>query len=566
MLGVSSLTGAVWDIRRRAPQELFARLGDIPPLAVQLLHNRGYSDDTAIREFLDGPLPPHDPYLLDGMDAAVTRVAQALERGERVHVYGDYDVDGVTGTALLVETFAMLGIEATPYIPERLTEGYGLNGDAIDAIGAQGPGLMVTVDCGTGSADLIARAKAHGVDTIVTDHHLGDGADSGAVAVLNPNQPGCAYPFGGLAGVGVAYKLVQALAEELPERLPYPEEFLDLVALGTVADLAPLRDENRAFVAEGLDVLRRTQRRGLRALGEIARRPITRIDATDIAFGYAPRLNAAGRLARADLALRLLQADQSVEAESVAHELDNLNIERRRLTQLVVDAAASQIDPAEPLVFAIGEEFSLGVVGLAASRLVEHTGLPAFVGTSVNGMVRGSARAPADVPLSDILGTQADLLDAWGGHARAAGFSVRPERVDELRAGLARELVRAGVEAPAQPRLDADCRVYPRTVTWETYEMTRKLGPFGEAHGEPRFVVENIAIDGTRVVGSTHLALRFAELGADVEGIWFGQADLREALPPGRRCDAAFRLNLRTFGGETRLQMLIDDIRHTAAA
>ena len=160
----------------------------------------------------------------------------------------------------------------------------------------------------------------------------------------------------------------------------------------------------------------------------------------------------------------------------MAHELDNLNIERRRLTQLVVDAAASQIDPAEPLVFAIGEEFSLGVVGLAASRLVEHTGLPAFVGTSVNGMVRGSARAPADVPLSDILGTQAELLDAWGGHARAAGFSVRPERVDELRAGLARELVRAGVQAPAQPRLDADCRVYPRTVTWETYEMTRTIG------------------------------------------------------------------------------------------
>ena len=563
---MSSLTGAVWDIRRRAPRELFARLGDIPPLAVQLLHNRGYGDEAAIREFLDGPLPPHDPYLMDGMDAAVARVGQALERGERVHVYGDYDVDGVTGTALLVETFAMLGIEATPYIPERLAEGYGLNGDAIDAIGAQGPGLMVTVDCGTGSADLIARAKAHGVDTIVTDHHLGDGADSGAVAMLNPNQPGNGYPFRGLSGVGVAYKLVQALAEELPERLPYPEEFLDLVALGTVADLAPLRDENRAFVAEGLDVLRRTQRRGLRALGEIARRPITRINAADIAFGYAPRLNAAGRLARADLALRLLQAEQSVEAESVAHELDNLNIERRRLTQLVVDAAASQIDPAEPLVFALGEEFSLGVVGLAASRLVEHTGLPAFVGACVNGTVRGSARAPDGVPLSDILRTQADLLDAWGGHARAAGFTVRPERVDELRAGLARELERAGIEAPAQPRLETDCRLYPRSVTWETYELTQQLGPFGEAHSEPRFVVENIAIDETRVVGSTHLALRFAELGADVEGIWFGQADLRAALPPGRRCDAAFRLNLRTFGGETRLQMLIDDIRHTAAA
>ena len=563
---MSSLTGAVWDIRRRAPKELFARLGDVPPLAVQLLHNRGYGDEAAIREFLEGPLPPHDPYLLDGMDAAVTRVAQALAQGERVYVYGDYDVDGVTGTALLLETFEMLGAAATPYIPERLTEGYGLNHDAIDAIGAQGPGLMVTVDCGIGSADVIARARSHGIETIVTDHHIGDGADSGAAAVLNPNQPGGAYPFPGLSGVGVAYKLVQALAEEMPERLPYPEEFLDLVALGTVADMAPIRDENRTFVAEGLEgAAPNPTPWAAHALGEVARRPVSRIDAADIAFGYAPRLNAAGRLARADLALQLLQARQPVEAESVAHELDNLNIERRRLTQLVIDAAAAQIDPAEPLVFAIGDEFPLGVVGLAAGRLVEQTGLPAFVGAHVNGVVRGSARAPEGVALSDVLGTQAEVLDAWGGHTQAAGFTVRPERVDELRDGLARELERAGVKAPAEPRLDADCRVYPRTVTWETYEVTQQLGPFGEAHAEPRFVVENIAIDETRVVGSTHLALRFAELGADVEGIWFGQADLRAALPPGRRCDAAFRLNLRTFNGETRLQMLIDDIRHTAA-
>lgn len=561
---MSSLTGAVWDIRRRAPKELFARLGDIPPLAVQLLHNRGYGDEAEIREFLDGPLPPHDPYLLDGMDAAVARVEQAVAQGERVYVYGDYDVDGVTGTALLLETFEMLGAAVTPYIPERLTEGYGLNHDAVDAIGAQGPGLMVTVDCGIGGADEIARARSHGIDTIVTDHHMGDGADNGAVAVLNPNQPGGAYPFPGLSGVGVAYKLVQALAEEMPEQLPYPEEFLDLVALGTVADMAPLRDENRTFVAEGLEALRQTRRRGLHALGEIARRPVSRVGAADIAFGYAPRLNAAGRLARADLALRLLRAGQSVEAESLAHELDNLNIERRRLTQLVIDAAAAQIDPAAPLVFAIGDEFPLGVVGLAAGRLAEQTGLPAFVGAHVNGVVRGSARAPEGVMLADVLGAQADLLDAWGGHAQAAGFTVRPERVDALRDGLARELELAGVQAPDQPRLEADCRVYPRTVTWETCELTQQLGPFGEAHAEPRFVVENVAIDETRVVGSTHLVLRFAELGADVEAIWFGQAELRHALPPGRRCDAAFRLNLRTFNDETRLQMLIDDIRHTA--
>lgn len=562
---MTSLTGAIWDIRSRAPRAVFEELADLPSLAVQLLHNRGYHVPEDIRGFLDGPLPPHDPYLLSGMECAVARIMQALEVGERVHVYGDYDVDGVTGTALLVEALEMLGVRATPYIPERLAEGYGLNLHAIDTIGADGPGLVITTDCGTGSAEEIAQARQHGLDVIVTDHHIGDGSNSGAVAMLNPNQAGNEYPFTGLAGVGVAYKLVQALAEEMPDRLPYPEDFLDLVALGTIADMAPLRDENRAFVTDGLVALRQSQRLGLVALGEVSRRPIASIDAADISFSYGPRLNAAGRLAHAKLALQLLQSRDALEAETIARKLDDLNVERRRLTEIVVAQVAEQIDRSLPFVLAVGEDFPAGVIGLAASQIVRTTGLPAFVATLVNGTLRGSARSPDGVSLSDILETQSDVLVSWGGHARAAGFALRPECLEDLRLGLGRELGQPEIEAQLGLRMEADCRVFPRTVTWETHELTQALGPFGQSHREPCFVVENVAIEEARLVGSDHLALRFAELGSEVDAIWFGQAGLRGQLPAGRRCDAAFRLNLRSFGGETRLQMLIDDMRHTVA-
>ena len=572
--GPVSLTGAIWNISSRAPRALFDELGDLPPLAVQLLYNRGYQENGHIRRFLDGPSPPHDPYLLDGMAAAVSRIAEAIQGKELIHVYGDFDVDGVTATALLVEALAMLGATARPYIPERFSEGYGLNCEAIDLIGNRGPGLIITADCGTCSADEIARARSHQVDVIVTDHHAwphgepvattGGLAAQCAAAVINPKKPGSGYPFQGLAGVGVAYKLVQALAEEMPDRLPSPEKFLDLVALGTVADMAPLRDENRAFVTDGLVALRQTKRCGLRVLGEIARRPIESIEASDIAFAYGPRLNAAGRLAHAELSLRLLQASQADEAEALARRLDALNLERRRLTDLVIAEASDQVDPSAPLVFVVGSEFPVGVIGLVASHLVKTTGRPAFVATSINGTVRGSARAPEGIPLHDVLATQAGTLNSWGGHARAAGFAVDPDRVHELREGLTRTLAREEGRLPIGKQLEADCRVFPHSITWGTYEMMHDLGPFGESHHEPRFVVENVAVAESRVVASSHLAIRFAEVGQHVDAIWFGRAEVRDQLPPSQRCDVAFRLNRRSFGGETRLQMLIDDVRHAA--
>ena len=558
---MSSLSGARWEIRPRASKALFDEMADVPPLALQVLHNRGYDSASKIREFLDGPAPPHDPYLLDGMDAAVARLLMAAQKHERVCVYADYDVDGVSSAALLLEALEMLGCQAFAYIPDRLSEGYGLNAEAIDAIHADTAHLIVTADCGTNNHAEIARAVSHGMDVIVTDHHIGDGAASGALAVLNPNRPSGGYPFGGLAGVGVAYKLVQALAEELPERLPCPEELLDLVALGTVADIVPIVDENRGFVSEGLRALRATHRPGLRALGEIARRPLKQADANAISFGYAPRLNAAGRLAHARLALELLRATHPVRAEELARQLDDLNTERRQLTADVVDDVQRNLPPERSFVFAVSADYPAGIVGLAASKLADQTGTPAFVATWVDGRIRGSARAPAGVHLSDLLRGHAELLESWGGHAAAAGFTLHPDRLEELRTALERDLARVEVRAALAPSIQADCRLYPRSITWDTYQLLESLGPYGESHQQPRFVVENVSVGQTRVVGNDHLAMRFTELEPEIDSIWFGAAAFAEQLRPGRRVDAAFRLNLRSFRGSSHVQMLIDDIR-----
>lgn len=555
-----SLTGAVWDIAPRAPGALFAAVGEIPPLAVQVLHNRGHDTADKLQEFLLGPLPPHDPYLLDEMHLAVARIAQAMQKRERVCIYGDYDVDGVSATAMLLETAEALGLDAFPYIPERLAEGYGLNAGAIDAVAKERATLVITADCGATAHDEIERAATAGMDVIVTDHHPTEARPARAVALLNPNAPGSGYPFGGLSGVGVAYKLVQALAEEFPEQLPDPERFLDLVALGTVADVAPLRDENRAFVTEGLAWMRAAPRQGLRALAEAARRPLTSVTSDDIAFALAPRLNAAGRLAHAQLALELLLAQHPVRAGELAEELSALNAERRRLTQDVVDAAREMVN-GSPVVFAADPGFAPGVVGLAASRLCEEFGAPAFIAAEIDGLVRGSARAPDGLNLCDLLKRQGDWLESWGGHAGAAGFAVLPQHVEALRRGLARDLDSLDLPEFTGPRLRADGRVYPRTISWETYQALELLGPWGQEHEEPRLVVENVRIHNTRLVGEDHVALRFEELARNVEAIWFRHGDQQAALGRGRCVDVAFRLGLRSYRGETRLQMLVDDIR-----
>lgn len=562
--GVRSFSGALWHIARRAPADLFATLEDVAPLVIQVLHNRGHADADHIREFLNEPFLPHDPYLMRGMDGAVARISQAVRHGERVCVYGDYDVDGISATAMLVETAILLGIDVFSYIPDRVDEGYGLNTGAIEKIVNDGAALIITVDCGTTAEEEVARAAGAGVDVIVTDHHQADKVPSRAVAVLNPNSPETEYPFTGLSGVGVAYKLVQALAEEYPEKLPYPEAFLDLVALGTIADVVPLRDENRGFVIDGLEILRQGHRVGLRAIGSVAQRPIESITCSDIGFGIAPRLNAAGRMAHAQLALDLLRVESASRAEEISRDLDALNKERRRLTEEAVAMARQEVGD-DPLVFSVSEKFVPGVVGLAASRLSEELGVPAFIGAEVDGVVRGSARSPQGFHLSQILGRHAGLLETWGGHARAAGFTVHPANIPKLRDALLEEIRVLAGDSLIGRVLHADGRVFPRTISLETFQDLDRLAPWGEAHEQPCLVVENVCVQTSRLVGTNHLLLTFREISAAIRAIWFRGGPHQACLSPGARVDVAFRLDLNVYGGETRLQMVVADVRSSAA-
>ena len=558
--GVQGFSGALWHVARRAPPELFSALEELPPLVVQVLHNRGHAEVERIREFFNEPLLPHDPFLMRDMDKAVSRVSQAVRDGERVCIYGDYDVDGISATAMLVETAILLGIDVCSYIPDRVEEGYGLNTEAVEKIVKDGVALIITADCGTTADEEVACAADAGIEVIVTDHHHADAVPSRATAVLNPNSPDSDYPFTGLSGVGVAYKFVQALAEEYPEKLPYPETFLDLVALGTIADVVPLRDENRGFVIDGLEVLRQGQRAGLRAIGAVAQRPIETVTSSDIGFGIAPRLNAAGRIAHAQLAFDLLREESTSRAEQMANDLDALNTERRQLTEDAVSVARQEVGD-DPAVFSVSEKFSPGVVGLAASRLSEEFGVPAFVGTLVDGLVRGSARSPQGFHLAQFLGRHAELLETWGGHARAAGFTVQPVNVPKMRAALVKECRELEGDVFVGPQLHADGRVFPGTISSQTFQDLDQLAPWGEGHDQPCLVVENVCVQTARLVGANHLLLTFREVAKDIRAIWFQSGQHQADMTPGVCVDVAFRLDLNVYRGETRLQMVVDDVR-----
>lgn len=554
-----SINGAMWRIARRAPADLFEELPDLPPLVVQVLHNRGLTSVESVCDFVKGPPLPHDPYLIDEMDVAVERVARAVRKRERICVYGDYDVDGVSSTAMLLEVATLLGLDAFPYIPKRLT-GYGLTTEAIDVIASKRAELIITADCGSTAHEEIAYAANHGIDVLVTDHHLMHARPEQAIALLNPNAPGGCYPFTGLSGVGVAYKLVQALADEFAEEIPYPESFLDLVALGTIADVVPIRDENRAFVVAGLEIIRSSPRLGLSALGAASGRPIESITVEGIAFGLAPRLNAAGRLAHAGLALELLLVSHTARADELARELDALNVERQRMTEEAVVEARSQFTGGN-VVFAISENIVPGIAGLAAARISSEFGVLAFMGTEIDGVVRGSARSPQGIHLAEILGRHAHLFERWGGHAAAAGFSLLPGNVEVFREAIVRELAASDLADLFGPRVVADGRVFPRTIAWDTYRALEVLAPWGHAHERPRFVVENVRIGEVRLVGANHLALRFTEVDRDVEAIWFRSGDKRDRLERSQYVDVAFRLDVNEYRGRSRLQMLVDDVR-----
>jgi single-stranded-DNA-specific exonuclease len=563
-----------WEIASPVDQQHLARFQDLPPLVVQLLYNRKIRDPGAACEFLGGGAAGHKPFQLKGMNAAVDRLRIAVRQREPIAIFGDFDTDGVTATALLVQTLSALGAQVEPYIPHRVNEGYGLNLEALRTLYRQGVRLVVTVDCGIRSFREV-REASKGLDLIVTDHHTPD-KDRGlpqALAIINPKQPGCPYPFKELAGVGIAFKLAQALlmvhnrVGKQPVSL-VEEDLLDLVALGTVADLVPLLGENRSLVQRGLAQLNEPRRPGVQALMADAGLRRGDVDATAIGFRLGPRINAAGRIDSAMLAYRLLTSREPLETKELAGKLGQLNQQRQELTRSTVAKAEALVqadDPEARLYLVASEDFKPGIVGLAASRLTEAHYRPSVVVELGPEESRASCRSIREFHITDALDRCEDLLVRHGGHAAAAGFTVKTANLDALRQRLqaiaAEEL--AGVEL--RPTLEIDVEIPLEEVSWATHGLLSQIEPCGMKNPQPVLVSRDVAVGDKRAIGSEDRHLKLVlrdERGQAWDAICFRRGDLLDELPG--RVDVAYTLEINEWNHRKRLQLVVRDLRPAA--
>ncbi|MEJ2558428.1 MAG: single-stranded-DNA-specific exonuclease RecJ [Anaerolineae bacterium] len=580
-------TSKRWNISPRAPEAYFARFPDLPPLIVQVLHNRQIDDPDQVRQFLARrPYGTTDPFQLKGMSEAVARLRRALRSGELIAIYGDYDVDGVTATALMMQTLAVLGGEVRHYIPYRFDEGYGLNIDALTRLAQEGVRVVLTVDCGIRSVKEVVHGNHLRLDMILTDHHHPEGEIPPALAVVNPKQPDCSYPFEQLAGVGLAFKLAQALIQtEYPKMEGSPplaeDNLLDLVALGTVADLAPLTGENRALVARGLKRLNAPHRVGVQMLMAQAGVQPGRVRADTIGFVLGPRLNAAGRLESALAAYELLVTQDIFRAGQLARQLEDQN--RKRARQEILEDGGSR-----PLYLITRPAFNLGIVGLVSSQLTEEFYRPTLVARPHKTFTRGSARSIPGFHITHALDECADLLERHGGHSAAAGFTVKNENVPALRAKLLaiaeREL--AGVELIPELKIDArlnlrginrrrvedllTARAAGRPVDNEQgghglqiMDGLEQLHPLGEGNEAPVFVSYGLEVKGKRLIGTNgdHLKLLLHDGKQTWDAIAFRQGDWHDYL--STHVDVVYALEINEWNGRQRLQLKVKDIMPT---
>jgi len=556
-----------WDVASRVPELKIQELAGRNPVLIQILYNRGLSDPGEVTSFLDGKYAGEtNPSKLTDMDQAVARVKQAIAQDEMIVVYGDFDADGVTSTVLLVEALRGLGLprgQAQPYIPDRVDEGYGLNNEALDSLKEKGAGLVITVDCGIRSIAEVAHAKNLGLDMIVTDHHSLGAELPPAEAVVNPKRLDSAYPDEMLAGVGIAYKLARALWQQFPERTKFDvEKLLDLVAIGTVADLAPLLKENRLLVKDGLEVLKSPQRRpGVTALANVAKLNPSNITAESIAFGLAPRINAAGRLAHAYDAARLLAVNNDRMAKEYAQTLDQLNRKRQQLTKDLSQQAEEMIQPDAPLLLAADPSFVSGIVGLIASRLADQHYRPAIVLELGEEFSRASCRSIPGFHITEALDKMAPILVKHGGHAMAAGFTIKNKHLDEFHEGMVAIAADKLDEEALTPSLAIDAELDIAAVDWALYKQLRQLEPTGNANAAPLFMSRDVHVYSHRAVGQdgTHLQMWVGNGQTKVQCIAFRQGSWAGRLPD--QVDLAYTINLNEWNGQRKLQLMVQDIR-----
>jgi single-stranded-DNA-specific exonuclease len=541
------------------------------PLVLGILASRGCVTPDEIRMFLTPALSDMlDPFLLRGMDMAVARLMAAHRAGEKVCVYGDYDVDGITGTALLVSFLRVTGFTCSYFIPNRFDDGYGLNSVSIDSIIALGATLIISVDCGITAVDEAALCRQHGVDLIIVDHHSPKEVMPDACSVLNPLQPGCVYPFKSLAGVGVAFNLLVALRSALREAgafedcaVPDLRKWLDLVALGTIADVVPLVSQNRIYAYHGLKQLAQPSKPGIQALKRVAGIKEGTVTCGQVGFRLAPRLNAAGRMESAVPGVDLLMSDSLDESLLIALELDTANAERQAIERRIFDEAVSLVEsrgdyPRRRSIVLASEEWHQGVIGIVASRLVERYHRPTvLIALMEDGLGKGSGRSIPGFHLLDALVDCSRYLVRFGGHRHAAGVAVKAEHVEAFAEAFEETACGMLSASDLVPLLTIDAEVEPGDVTKELALELKRLEPFGMGNPEPILMLRSMTVVERRVVGESHLRLRVTKGGCSFIAIAFNLAD-RET---SGLIDIVFFPEMNEWNGSFSLQLRVKDLR-----
>ena len=536
------------------------------PLAAMVLASRGIRDSAMAHQYLDCSAPLLDPFLMTDMDRAAGRVGLAMAQGEKIAVFGDYDVDGITSTCLLTDFLRRHGAEVVSYIPGRLEEGYGLNPIAIRQLSSEGVKLIITVDCGITALAEAALCRELGIDLVITDHHECKDSLPQAAAVVDPHRVDGGYPHKNLSGVGVAFKLASALCGDQEAVL---QEYADMVCLGTVADVMPLQGENRVFVARGLEALRHTKRPGIAALmAESGCDPKT-VSASSIGFILAPRINAAGRMGQIDLALELFLTEDSVRAGEVARQLCDLNRQRQAVESEIYRQAVAMLPsgaPPEAIVLA-DESWHQGVVGIVASRIAEEYACPAFLICLDGEHGKASSRSHGGFNLFTSLTALSPLLESYGGHELAAGFTINRSNIPEFRRQIC--ALAAGFYSDETPRtsLDVDCAIPAELLTIPNIESLEVLEPCGNCCPKPVLMMKNLTIERIAMVGGgRHMRLRLRSGRTGVNAIYFSATPQAVSIQSGDVVDIAFTPQINEYRGERTVQMNVLDIRPSCHA
>ncbi len=573
-----SLLNKRWILRSPAPDKVddFACSLNISPVAARLLVNRKVETVDEARVFMESALSSlHDPFLITGMESAVERILKAIENKESIRLFCDYDVDGVTSAAFLTHFFRDIDVKVRYYLPERMKEGYGINESAVRAIREEGDTLMITADCGITAVNEVELARSIGLDVIITDHHQvgGEGLPN-AVAVLNPHRSDCDYPYRFLSGVGLAFKLAVAVRNALhnkagwsKDRLPNMKRHLDLVALGTIADVAPLTGENHVLARHGLEVLTRTDKAGLVALKAVANVD-NQVNARSVGFALGPRLNAAGRLGKADSGFHLLTSEDLKEAKELARDLDGINQERKKIQEQVQEEAeyliGREVDLEEDLVIVLASEnFHSGVVGIVASRIVEKYFRPVVLIALENGTGKGSGRSIPRFNLHRAFTDCTSHLLQFGGHAYAAGLTIDEGSVNSFRNAMNEVGRRILSEDDLVSEILLDTLLKISEINQELQNQISRMEPFGAENRPPVFLIQKVGVSGLKTMGreETHVRFQAKQEGVGIDAVGFNLAEQFASINAGDEVDLACEFQINDWNGRKKLELKILDLR-----